>query len=92
MKGVSCNDRWVDETFDLLKTIKQQNQMRSGDADKVFKGFFAILRYGISKDKISLGLSFFSTTSPVVRPGHNCTYDISYLQYLRTKCLGEITL
>ena len=46
------------------------------DAYKVVKGFFAILRYGISKDKICLSLSHFSTASQVVNPGHNCAYTV----------------
>jgi hypothetical protein len=46
------------------------------DAYKVIKGFFAILRHGIFKDKICLGLSLFSTTSQVVNPGYNCAYTV----------------
>jgi len=46
------------------------------DAGKVIKGFFAILWYGISKDKIRLSLSFLYTTSQVVKPGYNSTYEI----------------
>lgn len=46
------------------------------DAGKVVKGFFSILWYGISKDKISVSLSLFHTNSQVVKPGDNCKYEI----------------
>ena len=47
------------------------------DAGNVISGFFAILWYSISKDKIKLSLSLFTTTSPVVRQGRHCPYNIS---------------
>lgn len=46
------------------------------DAYKVIKGFFAILRYGISKDKVCIGLALFTTESQDAKVGHNSIYTI----------------
>lgn len=46
------------------------------DAYKVIKGFFAILRYGISKDKVCIGLALFTTESQDAKAGHNSIYAI----------------
>jgi hypothetical protein len=46
------------------------------DAYKVIKGFFAILRYSISKDKVCIGLALFTTESQDAKVGHNSIYTI----------------
>jgi hypothetical protein len=60
----------------MLDTILIIIQRSFRDTFNVIKGFFAILSYAITKDQISLGLSHFSTTFQVVKPGHYCTYEI----------------
>lgn len=63
-------------TFSNTKINKQLVLNVFRDGGKVIKGFFAILWYGISKDNTNLSLSYFYTTSQVVKPGDNCTYEI----------------